>query len=928
MEPPAKRPRVGHAPWDDDDDEANDDELTLSATQFDARQDPMYQLDRKRAKSAFKLKSRFEDIFEKYGRDFEGVGDEIDLHTGEIVVDNGHVQSLEDQDQNKSEDEEEETRLQQDRDSAKRSKATHLVQGRPASCGAAHMHHGNRQQPLSAVPNIALAPQVFGAPQPLYFGNSPTDPAWQTPEMQTSFPQRGLGYAPPFSRDYQPLLGAANFTTGFGIANAQGQPYRRIAVAKDIGPPAPAMLDADIEDQGSDTEDGDVLLECSRTPPKKLSKARAVLFAGLEEPPNDHKTEARAEISAETSQTLRRRGRPRKQPDSPSGSAAAGNTSLLRSTQQLDPPDQARVDTNCSRPGSKYRIPTNDLEAAQDIVKTKAPIQEQTPVTDDSSDSQSRRSSRVRKQIQFYGKINWMTPRERRIKAERGMTPPPETDGELFRNELPQNESSSRPASSQEIRDAETPNLDQSNVEAVHVSQTAELGRLPIQTLDVINTILDSSCHTNRTVPDSEKTGASCLRRTVTGPQAPSPSLPIPSRIGQEDAFTSQSNPVEIAEKKGEYFLSNSLLAEDPEGLQDPEDINQGCASREVASAEPKEGLTTPESIKAYVFEPGPQEESEPCDEADVSIELGEATSYCSGPQEVTNGAIDEQSPEPTQSSKEETTIQVRRELGRLNLYEAHDTVGSSVSGFQAEKDCRVPSTDLPLRPCSEKRAASSDPDTHGRQEMEPISAKDTPQSLYQGGGKSPSSKSKSKSHPRTPKTIRTLASLIPDASDDEDELSILSSSVARTAGSNASLRASFIRGISQASPTTTSTPRRSRQHSVILSTPRHLELGRASSRHGSPSLPRLPATDTRAIRHGLKRKQSSFGLAQSSPLARTVLLKTPQKDNNCSSVWGSRAGSPANSLVGTAGGTMRRCGEDGMIASMVSVVQKQFNEE
>jgi hypothetical protein len=36
-----------------------------------------------------KLKSTFEAIFEKYGKDFTGVGDEIDLRTGEIIVDNG-----------------------------------------------------------------------------------------------------------------------------------------------------------------------------------------------------------------------------------------------------------------------------------------------------------------------------------------------------------------------------------------------------------------------------------------------------------------------------------------------------------------------------------------------------------------------------------------------------------------------------------------------------------------------------------------------------------------------------------------------------------------------------------------------------------------------------------------------------------------------
>ena len=52
------------------------------------------ELRRRRAQNDRRLKSIFESIFDKYERDFEGVGDEIDLETGEIVVDNGHVSGL------------------------------------------------------------------------------------------------------------------------------------------------------------------------------------------------------------------------------------------------------------------------------------------------------------------------------------------------------------------------------------------------------------------------------------------------------------------------------------------------------------------------------------------------------------------------------------------------------------------------------------------------------------------------------------------------------------------------------------------------------------------------------------------------------------------------------------------------------------------
>lgn len=53
------------------------------------------ELEQKRAELNDKLKSAFENIFEKYGKDFDGIGDEIDLYTGEIIVDNGHLLRME-----------------------------------------------------------------------------------------------------------------------------------------------------------------------------------------------------------------------------------------------------------------------------------------------------------------------------------------------------------------------------------------------------------------------------------------------------------------------------------------------------------------------------------------------------------------------------------------------------------------------------------------------------------------------------------------------------------------------------------------------------------------------------------------------------------------------------------------------------------------
>ncbi|KAI7155317.1 hypothetical protein KC349_g7077 [Hortaea werneckii] len=78
----------------DDDANAHDDEQRQESAEDD---DGAYdsELERKRKSNDAILKSRFEDIFEKYERDFSGVGDEIDLETGEIVVDNGHLEGME-----------------------------------------------------------------------------------------------------------------------------------------------------------------------------------------------------------------------------------------------------------------------------------------------------------------------------------------------------------------------------------------------------------------------------------------------------------------------------------------------------------------------------------------------------------------------------------------------------------------------------------------------------------------------------------------------------------------------------------------------------------------------------------------------------------------------------------------------------------------
>ena len=82
---------------DDDDVEPTGEEgtyLGFNPQLGGAEHDYDPQLDHDRRKQKAKLKSRFEHIFAKYGRDFEGIGDEIDMASGVIIVDNGHLRKM------------------------------------------------------------------------------------------------------------------------------------------------------------------------------------------------------------------------------------------------------------------------------------------------------------------------------------------------------------------------------------------------------------------------------------------------------------------------------------------------------------------------------------------------------------------------------------------------------------------------------------------------------------------------------------------------------------------------------------------------------------------------------------------------------------------------------------------------------------------
>ncbi|GAW16718.1 hypothetical protein ANO14919_061550 [Xylariales sp. No.14919] len=209
MEPPSKRLRLGHSPYPDDDEE-DQDELSMTPAQFETTQDPMYQLDKSRAKAATRLKSTFEDIFAKYGKDFEGDDDVINLYTDEIEIDNGHVQSLKNRkdgatENSLSNEEEEEERILNGKPGSRKKKSRSQSLTPANHAGYSQRLQFNSQwnehpglgahrlssPAFSSFPYLSHPPFDFG--HSTTFGNSHVDPVWQTPDLPIQPPHYHYG---------------------------------------------------------------------------------------------------------------------------------------------------------------------------------------------------------------------------------------------------------------------------------------------------------------------------------------------------------------------------------------------------------------------------------------------------------------------------------------------------------------------------------------------------------------------------------------------------------------------------------------------------------------------------------------------------------------------------------------------------------------
>lgn len=315
MEPPAKRHKKSQESFETEED---DDELTLAPDELNQRRDPAFQLEQGRALAANKLKFRLEEVIAKYSRDFTGIGDEIDLVTGEVVVDNGHVRSMRSEkdtgdgyDDVEEDSEEENERILRSVQGADRTPASE----RAISTSLQAPWHVEEPS-WAARPAVGASPRLsslfsnkltFSTPSQSFssFGsessmNVSTDPVWQAPEIPESAFAHRLNMS-----GHRPTLGSS--------------PSTRTTVKKALPPPVSPESDGE-----------DALLGVSGNIVKKTAEKESPLirrkFPAIDSSPNPqdivHKNVVNDLLqllpstppSSKSPKVSRPRGRPRGRP--------------------------------------------------------------------------------------------------------------------------------------------------------------------------------------------------------------------------------------------------------------------------------------------------------------------------------------------------------------------------------------------------------------------------------------------------------------------------------------------------------------------------------------------------------------------------------------------------------------------------------------
>ncbi|KAI5918342.1 hypothetical protein F4810DRAFT_595674 [Camillea tinctor] len=1014
MEPPSKRLKLQPALYESDEDEANQDELSMTPGQFDARQDPMYQLDKGRARAATRLKSTFENIFEKYEKDFTGIGDEIDLTTGEIIINNGHLQSLEDE----REDGREGSVSSDEEERILRGKAS-----RPAK----------RPQPMSSLmpanPSLYNPPpplDPYGIPPPLsfpfappVFGNSPTDPAWQAPELPPPLLPNGYGFgfgynpqvpgvAQSFPFHMAPAMNTGGGHYGYhgGMAHQWGS--RRLTSAKSLTRRSLPTT----ESKESDTDEDDILLArnekdaspttIAKPAPKTLTLAafgqhtkmdshgpRKVLTAAqspresdetstgetrdheLENTPAKHQKDpsvrrvrrpkktnatAKEQKSDKESEIPRRKlGRPKK------STRAEKSLNLQREIAKNNQPDMGtetdfHPKATTPKPTTKSTIMIS-LPVRQNRTSIASPqlIQDSVETTKQNSLNSQRRSSRARKQTEFYGNMKWL---------KLGNRPPSTSDDDINQG----SESSQTDTSfSQDIMDypgSSSPRYAESVLSERSTQPTVNNEALPESEDAWIEKEQDIQDCAELENNDNEEIDDAALSSTLLENEN--------TRDKNNDLVLAQSPPIL---GPSELERGGTIATEVPLQTTEVFSRNELDPSYNFSDDDDEELVRKPVDL-ADDARPAPREQHTSGGGTRVFGNKDASPDRQIGSDDITTNRMSAIS-DPSEPAKPESVLETDSRDG-FRVSDIPCIPDREVSQHQIESPSNTRSTpeaDLPpqesglqqglrepsSRPTTPGRTATNQtrsptlsPELHIRsppRESEIISrlspelgennagleasadeesaAEDSGVELA-GSSKSPEARPAAVSRtrvsapvtPQKPNRAETgqndptsssakrfaLASLVPDADDDggeeennSDELSIISSNHYTPRSFRAKLARARRRSL--ASPysyvPSVSTPSRARHH-----------------HHGL--LVRTPATDSRALVRasrnalgGNKDRLARDSNVLSSPLARAaaenLLLRTPRHKRK-------RPTSPTESLVTTPGGTTRRCGEDGFV--------------
>ncbi|KAI0594771.1 hypothetical protein F4775DRAFT_416262 [Biscogniauxia sp. FL1348] len=1059
MEPPSKRLKLQQALYESD-DEANQDELSMTPSQFDARQDPLYQLDKGRAKAATRLKSTFESIFEKYEKDFTGIGDEIDLRTGEIIIDNGHLQSLEDEkdggrEGSVSSDEEERILRGKESRPAKRPHPTSLMPANPSSY--------NRTPPLDPWKQPATAGAnpygISALPFPLalsMFGNNPTDPAWQAPELPSPFSQNGFGFgfgfgynpqAPgfppslPFDMASTMVTGGGNYGYYGGTARQQG--FRRLVSAKSL---TRRSLPS-IESKESDTDEDDILLakgqkvvskptiakEAQKTPTpaafgcqnkidnQGLKKASATAQDSRKN--EEYQTEIRGEtesgdirrgngltstpIKHNQNQSLRHVGRPKKinatTKQQKSDTELSDNIHIARKTKhdnEKTPISQQESEAPRRKPGRPKKstlaeesqsLQQNTIKNRRPDIDTKAgphpevatskptagsaiiislpvrPIHTSTAPTQVSRDNKEtarqiafdsqRRSSRARKQTEFYGNMKWL---------KRGVRPSDTSDEEV--NQGSESSQTSTSFSQDIIDDQESSSMKYAGSKSSEGSAQLTINNEVLLESDDARTEKEQYIqrHIEMETENGEEVEEVATR--FSPPEDGHIENENNDLASAQDSHTLESSvwekggtdDAEVAPQTTEAFSRNKLDPSYDFSDCEEEPVRKPVDLADDARAAPRKQQTSGDGTGDFgntdtsldrqilpsdvttnqtpaISDPSEVAKSEPgldtgsfdANQTSVVSDISdrEASQHHSEPPSKTQFTpepdLPQQEPECQQGLGEpdgqpntpDRTVTNQARSPTLSP-ELHIQDSSRESEIASRLSPELGENNAEPEVSAEKSAEKSaeDPDVELAESSKSPEAR-RPAAVSEVRASIPVTPKK----PRRPESGQNgltssakrfaLASLVPDGDNDgdgdSDELSIISSSNYYTPRS---FRAKLARArrYSASSYSYVSTPRSaSRRHGRLV---------------GTPDCPRAPATDSRALLRanrnvlggGKGRLAATGGDSNvlSSPLARTAaenLLRTPRHNRK-------RPTSPTESLVQTPGGTIRRCGEDGFV--------------